>query len=649
MEATVKKYLNSYSIMMPFTDHIDEICEDIKEQYESGVATCVLFSMTLVPEGNPPADKVSKMCSQYRKFQEKLNSMGLKCGILVQASVGHGWVLGEGFAFQKHTNFDDGKTRDSVCPLDTGFHEYIYKVMQALARENPECIMVDDDFRTIWFKGEGCACPLHMARFNERAGTNLNDRELWEIVNSKDERAKRYTDIFIEVQRDSLVETAKIMRAGIDSVNPKIPASYCCCGNNAEFAYEIASVLAGEGNPVTVRINNGNYTPAGARYFSRVFHRARTQIEKLKGKVDVILAETDTCPQNRYSTGAMSLHTHFTGTILEGANGAKHWITRLITYEPESGRAYRKILSKYNGFYEKLAEIQPTLKWKGCRIFTPSTPDFTYGRVKEEWDGWSLCVLERLGLPMYFSSEMGGALCLEVDADSRMSDEEILKALEFTVLLASDTAKNLEARGFSKYTGVSVREWQGKTPVREQLSDGAFTKVQMKSKELVPLFPSVEVDSYATNTVDGESYEKLFPAVTVYKNELGGTVITFSGTPVSEFNLVEAFSFLTYSRKKQLIKLLEKTGNLPIYFPGDEEVYLRVAECESGEYLAAVFNIGLDPIEDLSLNCQFTPKDVSILTPKGEKEKIPFTFENGKLSLNIEAKTLDPVVLFIKK
>jgi hypothetical protein len=70
----MKKYLNSYSIMMPFTDHIDEICQDIKEQYESGVATCVLFEMTLVPEGNPPADKVSKMCRQYRKVQEKLNA-----------------------------------------------------------------------------------------------------------------------------------------------------------------------------------------------------------------------------------------------------------------------------------------------------------------------------------------------------------------------------------------------------------------------------------------------------------------------------------------------------------------------------------------------------------------------------------------------
>ena len=125
-------------------------------------------------------------------------------------------------------------------------------------------------------------------------------------------------------------------------------------------------MLAGKNNPVVVRINNGNYTPAGARYFSRAFHRAATQIAKLKGKVDVFLAETDTCPQNRYSTGAMSLHTHFTGSILEGTNGAKHWITRLISYEPESGKAYRRVLSKNFGFYEKLAKIQPTLKWRGC-------------------------------------------------------------------------------------------------------------------------------------------------------------------------------------------------------------------------------------------------------------------------------------------
>ena len=645
-----KTRLYSFSIMSLDTDHIEDICQDIKEQYESGVASCALFSMTLVPEGDPPADKVRPLCEKYKKFKDRLASMGLGCGILVQASVGHGWVLGEMFPYQTHVNFTDGQAVRSVCPCDEGFKKYIYNVMSTIASYEPECVMVDDDFRTIWFKGEGCSCPLHMERFNKRAGTSLTDRELWEIVNSKSELSKKYTDIFIDVQRESLVETAKVMRAGIDSVNPSLPLSYCCCGNNAEFAYEIASVLAGEGNPIVVRINNGNYTPTGARFFSRVFHRAATQIEKLKGKVDIILAETDTCPQNRYSTGAMSLHTHYTGTILEGAKGAKHWITRLISYEPESGRSYRRVLSKHMGFYERLAELQPTLKWRGCRIFTPSTPDFTYGIVKEEWDGWSLCVLERLGIPMYFSSEQGGVLCLEGDADSRLSDSELMKALGKAVMLASDTAMNLCKRGFSKYIGVDVREWTGKTPVAEILEvNKCHTKVQMNVKELVPLSDDTVADSYVCHSIDRENYERLFPGTTIFKNELGGTVFVFSGTPVADFNIVEAFSFLNYSRKLQLLEMVSSAGELPVYYTGDEEVYMKAADMQDGRLLCAVFNIGLDPIDTLVLGCENTPLRIDILMPNGEEKQVPFKYENGICTVDTPCNILDPVILFITK
>lgn len=643
--------LHSYTIMNLDIEHLEEICNDIKEQIENGVALCPLFSMTLVPEGNPVTNKVSIYCKKYKLFKSRLDEMGLPSGVLVQASVGHGWLLGDMFPYQQHVNFTNGVPTRSVCPCDSGFKDYIYGVLREIALCEPDHIMIDDDFRTIWFKGEGCACPLHMKRFNERAGTTLTDRELWEIVNSKSELAKRYTDIFIDVQREALIETARIMRAGIDSVNPSLPASYCCCGNNAEFAYEIASVLAGEKNPVVVRINNGNYTPAGPRFFSRVFHRAATQIAKLRGKADIILAETDTCPQNRYSTSAMSLHTHFTGTILEGANGAKHWITRLISYEPESGKAYRAVLSKYCGFYNKLAEIQPTLKWRGCRIFTPNTPDFTYGRVKEEWDGWSYCVLERMGLPLYFSSDLGGVTCLEGDVDTRLSDDEILKLLKGSVMLASDTALNLINRGFGKYLGVDVRKWNGKIPVRERiLINNALTKVQNNTMELVPLNDSVIISSYACNTLDQESYEYLFPASTIYKNELGGNIIVFCGTPVSEFNISDAFSFLTYSRKLQLIDMLRGTGELPVYYPNDEEVYLKCADMENGDLFCAIFNIGLDDINVLELVCDFKAKGFEMLLPDGSTKKLlDFSFDGKKYILDTSCNTLEPVILFIKR
>ena len=70
-------------------------------------------------------------------------------------------------------------------------------------------------------------------------------------------------------------------------------------------------------------------------------------MEHLKGIVDIYLAETDTCPHNRYSTSAAMLHGHFTASILEGATGAKHWITRNTATEVNSGKAFRKTLIKY--------------------------------------------------------------------------------------------------------------------------------------------------------------------------------------------------------------------------------------------------------------------------------------------------------------
>lgn len=66
----------NYSIMPLDTDHIDEICEDIREQYEKGIATCALFKMTLVPEGNPPVDKAKILCEKYDLFRERLSKMG---------------------------------------------------------------------------------------------------------------------------------------------------------------------------------------------------------------------------------------------------------------------------------------------------------------------------------------------------------------------------------------------------------------------------------------------------------------------------------------------------------------------------------------------------------------------------------------------
>lgn len=640
--------MHYYSIMTYDTDHVDEICEDIKFQIENGISDCPLFSMTLVPEGNPPVDKADAFCQKYRIFQEKLHNMGLKCGILVQATIGHGYPLAADFPFQHLIKLKDGKSEYIACPYDEGFRDYIRNVMTRLASEHPDVIMVDDDFRLYHRSGKGCGCPLHLAEFNKRAGTSFDRTELLKSVNEN----KEHHDIYVDTIGDSLVGAAKAMREGIDKIDPTLPGVFCGCGHNFEFGAEIAATLAGEGNPSVIRINNGNYLQNDGRKLSNVFLRAATQIELVRDKVDVILDETDTCPQNRYSTSAQMLHAHHVGTILEGARGAKHWITRLRSFEPQSGKAYRKKLAENRKMYDALAEIAPKLSWRGCKIPLASKPNYLFDDSEiysNNISAWCTNVLERLGLPMYYSSKKGGVSFMNGNYDSKFSDEEIKNMLSSgeKAIISADTAERLVERGFSSLLGVKIREWKGKPMRGEKIYGIGTCNVQPSSKEIVPIDERVKTDSMVYHTIDGKVLTDLFPAVTVFDNDEGGSISVFSGTPDCYWGYGEPFSYLNESRKKQLIRLLSQWGELPIYYPEDAEVYIKAADMPDGTLFCALFNLGLDELETIPLVCEKAVKKVEILNSKGERVQCDFTSDGNLITVNTNARTIEPIIMFL--
>ena len=644
--------MHLYSIMPidMVDEHLEEIAEDIKYQYENGIATTALMMMTLVPEGNPPIDKAGIYLKAYDKIRDRLKKEGKEIGILVQASIGHGWVLDHMFPFQRYTNLTDGKEINVVCPYDEGFREHFRGVMAKITAHKPKEIMVDDDFRLMFREGKGCACPLHMKAFNRLAGTNMTREELYRHTQGTTEEDIKYTKLFIETQRDSLLGAARAYREGVDSVDPRMPVSFCACGSGAEFADEIAHILAGNDNPVIVRLNNGTYTAQGARFFSDLSLRAAAQAAILKGNVDVMLAETDTCPQNRYSTSAQLCHAHFTATILEGAAGAKHWITRLHTFEPKSGMAYRKKLSKHRGMYEKLSEIVPSIQWLGCRMPVSKTPGYGYGAMPSimETNGWSSCVMERLGIPMYFSSVPGGATFMDGPADAYMTDEEIREIFKGTVFLASDTAKRLIDKGYADCLGVSVQKWAGANPSGEIVNEkGNIASAQCKICSLTPENNDVKAESMVFHLKDGKTRQMLFPGVTSYKNPLGGTSIVFSGTPKTNYNIIEAFSFLSESRKEQIVRLLKENGGLKVYYPGDAEVYLRLGKTNGNAYMCVLFNLGLDVIDEIELCTDFDVKRISKMMPDGTEKDAAFKKEGELIRIHECANVLDPVVLFL--
>ncbi len=644
------------SIMPLNADHIEEYCADIIEQQKSGATTHAMFEMKFQPEYTPPINKAEKQCKIYDIYREKLDKVGAKHGVLVQATLGHILNPREMYPYTPATSLIDGEPMISTCcPLDKGFREYIKNQMRILAEHNPSIVMIDDDCGLLYRKTKGCACKAHMEEFNRRAGTNMTREELYAHTQGKSEEDKRYTDIYVELQRDSLVGAVEAMRAGIDEVNPSIQGivSSIYTSTFCEFSGDVAKAFAGKGNPVMIRYNGGPYAKLGTKFFTKEIFRAAMVREHTKDQVDICLAETDTCPQNRYSTAASMLHGHYSAIILEGAVGAKHWITRLgDRFELDSGKAYRKILSKYSKFYDKLSEYAKELSPFGCRI--PLTKMQNYGFVPSEQGlnraPWALCVLERMGLPLFFSNDDNGAVFMDDFLVDGFTDDEFRKFFSGTLILSAGAAEKLNKRGFCDCTGVDIQEW-GNVVVTGELINNNISTTQFEMKKLVITSDNVKVLSNNViadpSTSQYSKYIDVAPAVVSYQNPLGGETIVFCGTPDTPFTYNAAFSMLNETRKKQFIEILSKGNHIPLYYPEDSEIYLRAGYLKNGEIMAVFFNLSLDQHEDIPFVCTKEVSNVEILNPDGTRSKCNFKCVDGIVRVDKPLNTMIPAVLFI--
>lgn len=637
--------MKNYSIVHLDVNHLEEICQDIKMQYEKGITNMPLFSCSMVAEGDPVIDKASMFCKKYDLFRDRLKKDNIPSGILVQSSIGHGPKLNQLPPFQRYVGLGNGEMHYKSCPLSEGVREHFKSQLAIVASHHPDTIMIDDDVRILSNAGGGCACPAHLEEMSKILGRKITREELFEEVKTNDDTREKY----VRLMGDTLIGFAKAMREGIDSVDPTIPGCYCGVGINFEFAEDIAKIMAGEGNPVVVRVNNAKYASPGPRELSHVMYKAASHMAKVKHVADYVLAESDTCPHNRYSTGASTLHTQFTASLLEGLSGAKHWLSR-STFEPESGKAYRKILSENIKFYEEITRFAKDLKWIGCRIPVSKNRlfDFTQYFLTVK-NNWACCVLERLGLPLYFSAEPGGVTFLEEDIDKMFTDEEIKEMLSSHAVLSCEAAQRLNERGFGQYIGVDVKDWEGETMSGEIMHDyGTIITVQCGNKQIIPTDDSVKTESTVYHLRDGKYRDHLFPGCVTYKNSLGGIVNTFSGVPLTPLHYT-TFGFLNYSRKQQFIKLLSQSGNLPVYYPGDSEILLKAAYTPEGELFVAYFNISLDCADEILL--QINDKkvlSVERLMSDGTRKSCSFTQKDGLLTVNSPSIVQNPALLFIK-
>ena len=71
-------------------------------------------------------------------------------------------------------------------------------------------------------------------------------------------------------------------------------------------------------------------------------------------------------------------------------------------------------------------------------------------------------------------------------------------------------------------------------------------------------------------------------------------------------------------------------------------------ELPEGELFCALFNLGLDPIEEIVLYCGKIVERVQMLQPDGSRVDVTFRMEEGNVIIDAPAYTLNPVILFLK-
>ena len=635
----------NFNIVPLEVENLDRICDDIVQLVRSGVINLPLFNMTLVPEGDPPVDKARELTDRFLLFQERLAKDGIAGGVLMQSTMGHGYVLNRQNPFQKIVGTLTGSTVEICCPLDEGVKEHFYNVCKTIASARPGFILVDDDFRLLGRAGRGCSCPLHLEEFERHAGVKMTRERLCEHLNGTSEEDRRMAQIYDSVQCDSLVEMAKRMRQGIDEIDPEIPGGYCPCFPDIRHALPISKVLAGRGNPTLIRINCGYYNQHGPRLFTGVMMRAAIQLAAVRDTTGIVLTEADTCPQNRYSTGASSLHAHYSGSLLEGCDGAKHWISRLRGNEWKSAKAYRKVLTEHQGFYRKLAAFGRTAQWFGARYALPEKPHFTFNPIESVYgESWHQMMLERMGIPMYFSKKSTGVVFLNGLQVKCFSEEEIKKLLSGGLVLDSVAAKILCEKGYEDQLGVRVLEWDLPRGTGEMLPEGV-TSPQENLAKLELLGATVDSKIFHAPYNQSTDRDYIAPGATIYRNKLGGTVIVFAGTPPS-FGKLSAFGFLCENRKRQIIRLMGMAGELPLYYTGDVDMYMRGGILPDNSMIGVLFNLGTDQLDSVELFVDRKFESLEYLTPEGNWEKISYTqLEEKIIEVPLRLETFRPQVL----
>ena len=618
------------SIIPNFAGSEEYLAELIRERYTKTGIDHFAMSYPLHPLGDDVYDKTRIQKASFARLKALLKEESeIKLGILFQTTLGHGgyWNLAPQCNLQADKILKaDGSETHRCCPLDQRFLDYIYNCVAMLCEEHPDFTLGDDDMRM--FDGT-CYCDRHVKMVSEMTGKEFTREELASAVAN----AAPHDPVavaFEKAQVKAMEMLSETMRKAIDATDPAISCGCCIVRSRYDYAESETRILAGNTAPF-LRISNALYLENAAK--EEVHRNAATafQVVNARNWGFKLLDESDTCPHNRYSKSARTMHLHITSGLLQGLDGGKLWLDQGAHPLRDVSRPYEKILAENRYFYRQVLHISKNWTPAGGVIHVPSLdrePFPVIGQHFVDKGDWNSFCFGKTGFPCRYEDTAfnEGFSLLSGGQIDYYTDEEVKNMLSKGALIDGAAAVKLTERGFAPMMGAEAQDVRpgGNTEVLKSagISMGFLAA---NSTPTLKALPGAEVLSEVfLAQYKGCQKEYIMPGSTFFVNEAGGKVI------VTAMNIKEwhHMHVLNPGRKAMYIEFMQKLGGVPCYIPELQDARISCGTMPDGSLICALFNYSSDPLA-VRFAVEKMPQKVERLTAWGMWEEVAFCGENG--------------------
>ncbi len=633
----------------------------LKKEYGFSTFALIFPSKGWRGHSYPPTEHYVEYAKVFREIKEDLKTHKIICGWWVTATL----KAGPDKVLEPIIRPDGTSHPFAFCPLGENFGKRIAKNTALFAKyAEPEFILFEDDYSIK--AANGCFCDNHVNEFSKRMGKNFSREELVEIFSRKSPESYDLIKKWRELLKDSLTDLATKVRKELDIESPHIPIGLCQPGGvdyDGDATESIARAMAGPNHTPYVRLYGTFYCGVDAKKIPEELYHPLYTKQRL-GDDFICHHESDSYPHSRFFTSGKHMKSIMATAYSFGCDGSLFQVVN--SEDPHEETAYSSMYQKEYQRFDAIHRIAKKSEIKGVEI----TYDPFWNTVDESCSTtnplWAECI-SRFGIPI---TTIEAAITFwDVRQAKYASDETIMKNLSKVLFLDGDAAKALTDRGYGKYIGVTIGEnLAEKNNLQFDLGCWEIICENFARKDKVNIMPPAHCYAPSGNgiarilsvadekcEVISENFstkgDLLCPAMTKFKNELGGEVVVMGLT--LDGNRSQAL--LNYPRQRLFQDLIKNCSDCVVFAKNAPDISVIMNEAKSGvsDFIGMVTLINLCEDDLPCIHLHLPPswkeaKDFLILNKSGEWESVSYECEDDEIRIDAELRFCEPVYILAK-